>query len=90
MSELSKRVLLVCSSVVIFFVLAECMVRLIEPKEIMRYFFLTSDDILDHKFIPNGRGFFETMEFRTEYVINSLGLRDREFPLQKPPTIKWY
>ncbi len=61
------------------------MVRVIEPKEIMRYFFLTNDDILDHKFIPNGRGFFETMEFRTEYVINSLGLRDREFPLQKPP-----
>lgn len=84
MSEFSKRLILVLSSVVIFLLLAEFTVRLTEPKEIMRYFFMSSDDVLDHKFVPNGKGFFETTEFRTEYVINSLGLRDREFSKEKP------
>lgn len=87
MHEFSNRLILVVSSIMVFLLLAELTVRLSEPREIMRYFFMTNDELLDHRFVPHGRGFFKTTEFRTEYVINSLGLRDREFSVNKPDSV---
>lgn len=65
--------------------LLEGIVRLIEPRETMRYFFVESDSLLHHKFIPGARGHYKTIEFNTHYAIDSLGLRDYEFPMEKPP-----
>ena len=40
---------------------------------------------LDHSFIPNTEGPAFTKEFNTTYRINSLGLRDREYSVEKEP-----
>jgi hypothetical protein len=62
----------------------EIVVRLIEPKEVMRYFYSQDDNTLHHKFKPNAKGRYKTTEFDTDYNINSLGLRDREYSALKP------
>ncbi len=77
-SQLAKRLLLLGSVLFFGLVVLELAVRLIEPRNVLRSAFTTSDPILNHKFIPGARGRFKTTEFNTEYVINSLGLRDRE------------
>jgi hypothetical protein len=64
--------------------LAEGAVRLMEPREVMRYFFMRSDPVLDHSFIPNSSGHYKTTEFDVEYRINSLGLREHEISRTKP------
>ncbi|MEO8168314.1 MAG: hypothetical protein ABI623_08705, partial [bacterium] len=50
----------------------------------MRYFYSEDDNILHHKFKPNGIGRYKTTEFDTDYKINSLGLRDKEYSIPKP------
>ena len=80
----SKNVGLLFSSVLVCTVLLEGAVRLVEPREVMRYFFMTADSTINHKFIPGAKGQYETTEFNVPYTINSRGLRDHEFPLEKP------
>jgi len=41
--------------------------------------------VLHHRFQPHATGRYQTVEFDTEYRINSLGLRDHEFSEGKPP-----
>ncbi len=79
-----KNVALLFTTIVVFTGLLEGAVRLIEPKEVMRYFFVTADTTVDHRFIPNARGRYETTEFNVPYLINRWGLRDRDLPLEKP------
>jgi hypothetical protein len=64
---------------------SEVAVRWFEPKEVMRYFYVEDSNILDHKFRPNAVGRYKTLEFDTDYAINSLGLRDHEYTVPKPP-----
>ena len=85
---LFKNLTLLCASVVVFIGFLEIAVRLIEPKEVMRYFFMASDTTVDHRFIPDAHGRYETTEFNVPYDINSWGLRDRQFPLAKPAGLK--
>ena len=37
-----------------------------------------------HTLIPNSTGYSSTREWRVPYYVNSFGLRDREYPLEKP------
>ncbi len=46
------------------------------------------DPILHHSLVPGSRGVVSSPDYRVEYRINSHGLRDREFPLAKPPDVK--
>ena len=62
----------------------EIIVRAIEPKEVMRYFFMSSDPVLHHRFTPGASGRYKTTEFDVAYHINSLGLRSPETTLRKP------
>ena len=78
------RLAVAFGSCVFTLIVFEFVVRLIEPKEIMRYFFVEPDSLLHHKFIPGAKGLYKTTEFETHYAINSLGLRDYEFPTKKP------
>ena len=78
------RMAAVVGSVLLFVLLLEGILRLIEPREVMRYFFVQSDNVLHHKFIPLAKGRFKTASFDTHYEIDSLGLRDREYPEEKP------
>lgn len=83
--EIFKGILLAGFSLVLCVGLLEIAVRILEPKEVMRYFYSQDDDILHHKFKPNASGRYKTTEFDTDYKINSLGLRDKEYSVQKPP-----
>ena len=80
--------LLLGASILLGLIFLEEVVRIIEPREVMRYFFTTSDPILHHRFIPGASGRYKTTEFDVAYTINSLGLRDREISLAKPPTTR--
>jgi hypothetical protein len=83
--EFLKGALLTTISLLIGVGLLELVVRMIEPKEVMRYFYSQDDNILHHKFKPNAVGRYKTNEFDTDYTINSLGLRDKEYSIEKPP-----
>lgn len=82
--ELSRGVMLTIVSLVVCLVVLEIAVRLMEPREVMRYFYSQDDPILHHRFKPNATGWYKTNEFNTDYKINSLGLRDREYSIEKP------
>lgn len=82
--ELLKGSLLTLVSVLVCVGLLEIVVRIIEPKEVMRYFYSQDDPVLHHKFKPNATGRYKTVEFDTDYSINSFGLRDKEFAAAKP------
>lgn len=70
---------LLFGSVALVLVVAEVFLRVTTPKEIMRYYFVAPDSVLHHRFIRNASGRYQSTEFNTEYRINSVGLRDREF-----------
>jgi hypothetical protein len=78
------RIVMLFGSLLFCLVLLEGVVRFIEPREVMRYFFVQADSVLHHKFIPNAKGRFVTNAFDTHYQINSFGLRDEEYAIEKP------
>lgn len=80
----SRNAALVALSSLVALVFLEGIVRLIEPREVMRYFFMQPDSLLNHSFIPGASGHYKTTEFDVVYRINSLGLRDREIAPIKP------
>ncbi len=82
--EIGKGAVLTLISLLVCVGFLEVVVRFIEPKEVMRYFYSEDSNILHHKFKPNAVGRYKTNEFDTDYRINSLGLRDREFSMRKP------
>ncbi len=82
--EIFKGILLAIFSLIVCVGILEIVVRILEPAEVMRYFYSEDDNILHHKFKPNGTGRYKTTEFDTDYKINSLGLRDKEYSIPKP------
>jgi hypothetical protein len=86
--SLAKNIALLLSSLLFVLVLLEVAVRLLEPREVMRYFFMSPDSVVDHRFTPGASGHYKTPEFDVLYTINALGLRDREIALKKPPGTK--
>ncbi|HTR98218.1 MAG TPA: hypothetical protein VML00_00630, partial [Bacteroidota bacterium] len=75
-------------SVILCLCAVEVVLRVTEPREIMRYFFVAPDATLHHRFIPGATGRYQSTEFNTSYSINSLGLRDREIGPRAPGTIR--
>jgi len=84
----SKNLALLLTSILLVLLPLEAGVRLIEPREVMRYFFMSPDSSISHRFIPGAKGHYKTTEFDVEYSINALGLRDREITLAKPGGVK--
>lgn len=82
--EIGKGLILTIVSILVCLGFLEVAVRMLEPKEVMRYFYSEDSDILHHKFKPNASGRYKTTEFDTDYNINSLGLRDKEYSATKP------
>lgn len=66
----------------------EAVVRVIEPREVLREFFEAPDQLLHHRLIPGARGRQKTLEFDAPYAINALGLRSAEISRQKPAGTK--
>jgi hypothetical protein len=87
-SETRKLMALAAMGIVLALASVELVVRLIEPREVLREFFETPDPVLHHRFIPGSRGRQKTLEFDAAYTINGLGLRDRELPREKPAGVR--
>jgi hypothetical protein len=81
----TKRLLVLALSTFMGLGVLEVAVRFIDRKEILRTYFEAPDPVLHHRFIPSARGWHKSTEFNASYAINSLGLRDREMPREKPP-----
>ncbi|MDL1892454.1 SGNH/GDSL hydrolase family protein [Sphingobacteriales bacterium CHB3] len=65
--------------------LLEAIVRIIEPHATGVYVAFNDDMILNHVIPPNVQGRLIRTDFDTDFNTNSLGLRDREFTVSKPP-----
>lgn len=87
-TETKARLVLLTSSLLVSLLLVEGIVRVIEPREVLREFFETADADVHHRFVPQARGRQKTMEFDAGYEINSFGLRSPEIALTKPPGVK--
>lgn len=87
-SETRKLLALGAVGLLLALLSVELVVRLIEPREVLREFFERPDPVLHHTFIPNAKGRQKTLEFDAPYVINSHGLRNDELPLTKPAGVK--
>ena len=87
-SETRKLLALASASLLFSLLVVEVIVRLIEPREVLREFFETRDQVLHHKFIPGARGRQKTVEFDAPYEINALGLRSPEITPAKPAGTK--
>jgi hypothetical protein len=81
--EIGKGTLLVLCSTTLFLLLMEIALRAFGLKEEMQ-FSMDTDEILHHRYSPNTMSRIKTPEFDTDYSINSLGLRDKEYTIQKP------
>lgn len=80
--------LILAASSLICLLILEGVVRLVEPRDVLRERFERGDPVFHHRFIPNASGYWKTREFNPRYIINSLGLRDREISKTKPKGTK--
>jgi hypothetical protein len=87
-AEWISRLALLAGSLCVSLLALELVVRFIEPREVLREFFETSDPILHHRLIPGARARQKTTEFDAAYEINSLGLRGPEISRVKPAGTK--
>lgn len=87
-TEAQKWLALTAASVLLSLIVAEGVVRIIEPRAVLREFFETSDHVFHHRLIPNARGRQKTTEFDAVYAINAFGLRSPEIAATKPAGVK--
>lgn len=86
--KITKIVGLCLFYIFLFFGMGEVYVRLackhkaINEMDIRKY--RATSEIYHHTFIPNGKGRLYTPEFKTVYLINSFGIRDKEYSFVKP------
>lgn len=66
----------------------EAVVRIVEPKKVLREHFERPDPVFHHRFVPNASGRYKQLEFNVSYSINAIGLRDREISMNKPEGTK--
>jgi len=82
-----KIVFLLLIYFIVFSLTGELYVRIFDKYKAMDEMdmkkYRAPSDILHHTFVPKGKGRNYTKEFRTIYRINSFGIRDREYALNK-------
>ncbi len=83
-SETGARMALLGVGFVLGLLMLEVAIRIIEPREVIREYFVRADPVLHHSFIPGAHGHHKTVEFDAVYAINSLGLRNAEISPAKP------
>ncbi len=81
--EVVKGALLSIVTIIICLGALEIVLRMLGEKG-EGYYHPVADNILHHKFKPFSTGRLRTSELDTDYNISSLGLRDKEYSVQKP------
>jgi hypothetical protein len=79
--------LVIVSSIVALVVL-EMGVRLLSPGKYFAATVNTWDKVWGTRQIPGAKGFVKCPEYEMDLIINSKGLRDREFPYEKPDGVQ--
>ena len=81
-----KNALLIVVSICIAFLAGEFGIRILGIVEERSDILYQPDAVLHHSFIPKKTGLHisPVEEYRTEVTINDLGLRDDNFPIEKP------
>jgi hypothetical protein len=83
--KLGKAAVSLLVGTIIGLVLLELIVRIVEPRTMGVYVAFQDDPVLNHRLPPNTKGKLIRTDFETDFHTNSLGLRDREFAIPKPP-----
>ncbi|MCK4547994.1 MAG: hypothetical protein KAW17_11200 [Candidatus Eisenbacteria sp.] len=84
LTKIASRLLLVLLAIVFTVGILEIGFRLFRPQQHFSVHINTWDRELGHRNIPGGKGSIDSPEFKTSTAINSKGLRDREYPYEKP------
>lgn len=77
-------ILVALASLAITLLALEVVVRIVSPQRYLTCTVNTWDPVVGIKQVPKSKGFWYMPEYKTDFVINSKGLRDREFPYAKP------
>jgi hypothetical protein len=81
---LAVAVVTVCVTLVVM----EVVIRVFFPRTHFAVTVNTWDRVVGTRHIPGARGFVKCGAYEMDLIINSKGLRDREFPYAKPPGTK--
>lgn len=84
MKNLLRGLGLALASLVLAAVVLECVLRVARPVKHQALSVNTWDPEVGTRQVPNARGFVRCREYDIDVVVNSKGLRDREFPYAKP------
>src|SRR3989344_7871559 len=87
MMNWAKNSLVLVVSVAVVLVVLEISLRLSEPKRVEPVSCRTFHPLLHLFFVPSTSCQFKTQEWNTTYNINSAGIRDQEYSLEKPAGI---
>jgi len=79
-----RIVAVICLQLAVILVCLEISTRLVRPQSVFSATVNTWDERLGTRHIPGARGFVSGDEYEIELVINSKGLRDREFEYENP------
>ncbi len=82
------NVVLVIVTIAVTLVVAEIGFRLFRPQRHFAVTVNTWDRVTGTRHIPNAKGFVVTTVYEMDLIINSKGLRDREFAYAKPENTK--
>jgi hypothetical protein len=83
--ETFKNLAVLGAAILISFVIAELLMAVSGFSELRQdTTYRQSDDTFHHSLVPGETGSLKGTEFHTQYSINSLGFRDREFTTAKP------
>ena len=83
-SKSAKVILILFGIIAVLLVVTEIFARTIEPKVIFPTQCFQQDKVLNHSHTTGKICKFQTRLWDITYKINSLGLRDREYSIQKP------
>lgn len=83
-----KNLMVTLSGLALLFAAGEAFVRVFDKYKAFNEIDLPKyrkyDMVFHHLFVPDSKGRYSEKEYKTVYVINSMGLRDREYNPQKP------
>lgn len=86
--SVSIAILLVILSISFIVMVLEIGVRLLKSQKTFSVTVNAWDPYMGTRHIPNEKGFIVCPEYSIDLIINSKGLRDREFPYDKPDSVK--